>query len=31
MEPYRESEKTDIGEIPISWYRDDIPPMLFIK
>jgi len=31
MEPYREGEETDIVEIPISWYRDDIPPMLFIK
>ncbi|WP_049914262.1 polysaccharide deacetylase family protein [Haloterrigena salina] len=31
MEPYQYGEETDIVEIPISWYRDDIPPMLFIK
>lgn len=31
MKPYQEGEETDVVEIPISWYRDDIPPMLFIK
>ncbi len=31
MEPYRYGEETDVVEIPISWYRDDIPPMMFIK
>lgn len=31
MEPYQYGEETDVVEIPISWYRDDIPPMLFIK
>ncbi|XVH32324.1 polysaccharide deacetylase family protein [Haloferacaceae archaeon DSL9] len=31
MTPYEYGEETDIVEIPISWYRDDIPPMLFIK
>ena len=31
MEPYEYGEETDVVEIPISWYRDDIPPMLFIK
>lgn len=31
MEPYRYGEGLDVVEIPISWYRDDIPPMLFIK
>ena len=31
MEPYRYGEETDVVEIPISWFRDDIPPMLFIK
>ena len=29
--PYEYGEETDVVEIPISWYRDDIPPMLFIK
>lgn len=29
--PYEYGEETDVIEIPISWYRDDIPPMLFIK
>ncbi|AQL43131.1 polysaccharide deacetylase [Halorientalis sp. IM1011] len=31
MEPYEYGEELDVVEIPISWYRDDIPPMLFIK
>lgn len=31
MEPYHYGEETDVVEIPISWYRDDIPPMLFVK
>jgi peptidoglycan/xylan/chitin deacetylase (PgdA/CDA1 family) len=31
MEPYQYGEETDVVEIPISWYRDDIPPMLFVK
>lgn len=31
MKPYQYGNKTDVIEIPISWYRDDIPPMLFIK
>jgi peptidoglycan-N-acetylglucosamine deacetylase len=31
MEPYQYGEETNVVEIPISWYRDDIPPMLFIK
>jgi peptidoglycan/xylan/chitin deacetylase (PgdA/CDA1 family) len=31
MTPYEYGEETDIVEIPISWYRDDIPPMMFIK
>ena len=31
MEPYEYGEETDVIEIPISWYRDDIPPMMFIK
>src|SRR6056297_1429274 len=31
MTPYEYGEETDVVEIPISWYRDDIPPMLFIK
>jgi peptidoglycan-N-acetylglucosamine deacetylase len=31
MEPYEFGEETDVVEIPISWFRDDIPPMLFIK
>jgi peptidoglycan/xylan/chitin deacetylase (PgdA/CDA1 family) len=31
MEPYEFGEETDVVEIPISWYRDDIPPMMFIK
>jgi len=31
MEPYHYGQETDVVEIPISWYRDDIPPMLFIK
>lgn len=31
MTPYEYGEETDIVEIPISWYRDDIPAMLFIK
>lgn len=29
--PYEYGEETDVVEIPISWYRDDIPAMLFIK
>jgi peptidoglycan/xylan/chitin deacetylase (PgdA/CDA1 family) len=29
--PYEYGEETDVAEIPISWYRDDIPAMLFIK
>lgn len=31
MEPYEYGEELDVVEIPISWYRDDIPPMMFIK
>ncbi|WP_226021292.1 polysaccharide deacetylase family protein [Halomicrobium salinisoli] len=31
MEPYEYGEELDVVEVPISWYRDDIPPMLFIK
>lgn len=31
MEPYEYGEETDVVEIPISWFRDDIPPMQFIK
>jgi peptidoglycan/xylan/chitin deacetylase (PgdA/CDA1 family) len=31
MTPYEYGEETDVVEIPISWYRDDIPPMLFVK
>ncbi|MFC7155246.1 polysaccharide deacetylase [Halomarina halobia] len=31
MKPYERGEETDVVEIPISWYRDDIPPMMFIK
>ncbi len=31
MEPYTYGEKTDVVEIPISWFRDDIPPMMFLK
>ncbi len=31
MTPYEYGEETDVIEIPISWYRDDIPPMMFIK
>ena len=29
--PYEYGEETGVVEIPISWYRDDIPAMLFIK
>ncbi|RDZ34066.1 MULTISPECIES: polysaccharide deacetylase [unclassified Haloferax] len=31
MSPYEYGAETGVVEIPISWYRDDIPPMLFIK
>lgn len=31
MTPYEYGDETDVVEIPISWFRDDIPPMLFIK
>ena len=31
MHPYEYGEETDVVEIPISWYRDDVPPMLFMK
>ncbi|GGN21092.1 polysaccharide deacetylase family protein [Halarchaeum nitratireducens] len=31
MTPYEKGEETDVVEIPISWFRDDIPAMQFIK
>nr|WP_224332395.1 polysaccharide deacetylase family protein [Haloprofundus halobius] len=31
MKPYERGEETEVVEIPISWYRDDVPPMMFIK
>lgn len=31
MTPYEYGEETNFVEIPISWYRDNIPLMLFIK
>ena len=31
MTPYEYGEETEVVEIPISWYRDDVPPMLFMK
>lgn len=31
MKPYEFGEETDLIEIPISWYRDDLPPLMFIK
>lgn len=31
MKPYEWGEETDLLELPFSWYRDDLPPMMFIK
>jgi hypothetical protein len=31
MHPYEHGEETDVVVIAIPWYRDDVPPMLFVK
>jgi len=31
MFPLRRGKETDLIEIPVSWYLDDLPPMMFIK
>ena len=31
MKPLVRGQVTDLVEIPGSWYRDDLPPMMFIK
>jgi len=31
MKPYEFGNKTKLLEIPVSWYLDDLPPMMFIK
>jgi len=31
MKPYEFGEETDLVEIPVSWYLDDLPPQMFIK
>jgi peptidoglycan/xylan/chitin deacetylase (PgdA/CDA1 family) len=31
MTPLRRGQETDLVEIPVSWYLDDLPPMMFIK
>jgi len=31
MFPLKRGKETDLIEIPVSWYLDDLPPMMFIK
>jgi len=31
MVPLKRGKETDLIEIPVSWYLDDLPPMMFIK
>lgn len=31
MKPLRRGQETDLVEIPVNWYLDDLPPMMFIK
>src|SRR6478735_5807198 len=31
MEPLKRGQETDLVEIPVNWYLDDLPPMMFIK
>jgi peptidoglycan/xylan/chitin deacetylase (PgdA/CDA1 family) len=31
MKPLQRGTETDVIEVPVSWYLDDLPPMMFIK
>ena len=31
MKPYQPGTRSDLIELPASWYLDDLPPMMFIK
>lgn len=31
MKPLQRGTETDVIEMPVSWYLDDLPPMMFIK
>jgi peptidoglycan-N-acetylglucosamine deacetylase len=31
MKPLVRREETNLVEIPVSWYLDDLPPMMFIS
>lgn len=31
MKPYEFGQETNLVEIPVSWYLDDLPPQMFIK